>query len=219
MKIYWKRIGFTFLGIILLPIWLPLLLRISGFYVNNPGWEVGEIAAQKENVYLCKRLIVVGLSFGPTGSDRRKECIRRYAEVTNDPKVCELILPDSYGWYCMGTIGQHFFSGDPCSYSESDNNLYCNSDYSEGELFIEKPQTENCSLYSRNDVREWCHYYRSAWKENINECNLIKHELVRDNCWYNVALKERNPSQCDNLVNKERKDFCKLRVNMTLKYQ
>lgn len=213
-----RRIAIALLGIAAAIILLPWVMRGLGYYVDNPGWEVGEIAAKKGNPNLCYKIIVYWHFFGPTGSQRQGECFFRYATVTLDPSVCEFLLPSEYGLACLSDVGGRLETDIPCTRFAGRNEVYCNAKYSEGEITIKNPQTENCNLYKRKDLRDWCHYSRTYLYKNVHECTLITHESVRNICEEGYAFKQKDPSLCDMLKNEQQQKYCKIRINAWIKY-
>lgn len=208
---------------LLLILWTVAYIGIFsslGYVVDMDSTELAEkIAQENGNAEHCFDLRYSLPNIGPSLGEAQAHCVYKVAELTKDATACELLMPSDYGFSCLGAVDGKLFLGNPCSYSQSQDILYCNPIYSMSELTINNPQIDDCSLYSHKDAREWCHYYRSTWQENVNECDLIENELVKDKCSYSVALKERDPSKCSALINMERRDFCTFRVNMTLTYR
>ena len=216
--------------VVLSPVLVPLLFLAGsalmagiywsfGYYVNMPGWKMGQIAAEKESVEECELLRKTWYFGGfDSGDMHRSECIHTYASLTLDPTACELLLPSDYGWSCLGAVEEKLFVGDPCYYSPVRDDVYCNKNYSEGELTIEHPQMDNCSLYQRNDLREWCHYERTLTSKDVHECDSITHPVVYDNCEYSHALKLKDLSFCSPIKDPSRRSFCEFRVKMAVKY-
>lgn len=206
MKIYWYRIGI----LLLLPIWLPLLLRLSGFYINEPGWYVGEIAAEKGNPYICKKLFVLGFSFGPTGSSRRKECIHRYAKITKNPKACELILPDSYGWSCLGVAQA---TADACSVDYNKEVSWKVSD----ELYHEF-ETATMSECLENKVvsqmgQACCYVLRLTSDPEINDCSRFNgNDALMNICISQLAMKKADDSLCAIITDENKRQICEVQA-------
>src|SRR3989338_40717 len=216
--------------VVLSPVLVPLLFLAGsalmagiywsfGYYVNIPGWKMGQIAAEKESVEECELLRKTWYFGGfDSGDMHRSECIHTYASLTLDPLACELLLPSDYGLSCLGEVASSLFNGKPCRYSEPQDNLYCNKNFSEGELTIDHPQVDNCDLYNRSDLKDWCHFERTKRFKEIYECNFVKHEIVKDYCEYNYALKMRDPSLCSPIKAPSRRSFCEFRVKMAVEY-
>ena len=216
--------------VVLSPVLVPLLFLagsalmagvywLFGYYVNIPGWRMGQIAAEKESVEECELLRKTWYFGGfDSGDMHRSECIHTYASLTLDPTACELLLPSDYGWSCLGEVSGKLFEEEPCSYSSVRDRVYCNKHFSEGELALDHPQMENCDLYTRKDLREWCHYQRTFAQKNIYECGDITNPVVYDDCQYSYALKSDDINLCSPILDPSRRSFCEFRVKMALKY-
>ena len=188
-------------------------------YINWMPWELADYLVKHQRSYReCDDLIWFEI-MSPTEADQRAGCIYEYAKLTQDPSACELLLPSDYGWSCLGEISGAVFEGKPCRYSSVSDDVYCNKSFSEGELTIEHPQMENCSLYKRNDLREWCYFERTAQLKETHECNAISHPIVHDYCEYNYAIKMRDPLLCSAVKDKKRQDFCTTYVSLSVKYR
>jgi len=197
-----------------------IVLQLMGYPVDIPPSELAdEIAAENGDPLRCRRLQQTVPTMGPSLAEKRMLCFFLLAQKKKDPSICELLLPSDYGWSCLGEISGAVFEGKPCRYSSVSDDVYCNKSFSEGELTIEHPQMENCSLYKRNDLREWCYFERTAQLKETHECNAISHPIVHDYCEYNYAIKMRDPLLCSAVKDKKRQDFCTTYVSLSVKYR
>jgi len=83
--------------VVLSPVLVPLLFLagsalmagvywLFGYYVNIPGWRMGQIAAEKESVEECELLRKTWYFGGfDSGDMHRSECIHTYASSTQPP--------------------------------------------------------------------------------------------------------------------------------------
>ena len=195
--------------------------RALGYFPGGHFPTIAQYAAEQGDVRLCRRII--GLPWptvgGPSTADARLSCIHDYASLTKDPSVCELLMPTDYGFSCLGAVSGKLFAGQHCTRSGSLDHVvvYCNRE-SEGEVTIDRPQIDDCSLYERRDLREWCYNTRTELKEDAHECKRISHPIMYDECEYNYALKQRDPSLCSPIKDEKRRDFCTLYVELSVKY-
>lgn len=194
-------------------------LSAWGYYVNKPGREVAKIAAENRDVSVCRKMRQTWFVIGPQAGEQMALCFFDYARLTEDPSACDLLMPSRYGWSCLGAVEEKLFLGDPCYYSSIRDDVYCNKTYSEGELTIEHPQMKDCGLYARKDLREWCHFERTARLDGVHECDVISHPVVHDNCEYNYAIKMRTPLLCTGVRDGRRRDFCTRYVSLSVKYR
>lgn len=201
------------------PFWGPLMLRAAGYYINEPGWSVAEIALQKKDIRYCKRILIMPWrTSSPSTKEQKDECVFRFAVGTDDASICEQLLPSDYALACLSEIGGNLQGDIPCTQADGKTSVYCNETYSEGEVTIENPQIENCKLYQRKDLREWCHYERTTKFANIHECNEIERVSVKDECQENYAFKEKNISNCLLISDEMQQKYCEIRINTWLKY-
>lgn len=215
-----KRLALIGLVIVFLPVWLPLTLRALGFYVNEPGWWVAERLVEKsQGVEKCKKtLIMPWYIFSPSGSDQRDTCIYTYAELTRNPSICELLLPREYGLACLSTTWGKIMGDLPCVKVDGKNWVSCDQQGGNDPIRVDNPQIESCNLYTRNDLREWCHYSRSAYLKDMYECMEIETTLVRDDCEMSYAFKQKDSSLCSAVQDEKRRQYCEIRINTWLQY-
>lgn len=200
-------------------IFVPPTLRILGYFPNETGGPVAEkLVEQKRPPSDCEKIInILPEPFSPTVQEQRATCLYDYADLTHDIRACEFLLPSDYGWDCVGMIKGEIFP-EACFFSEVTKDLYCNAEYSEGELTIKNPQLKNCAIYQRQDLRDWCHFKRTFNSDKVNECDAIQADFMKDRCQYSIALKKDNTDLCKLISDKKRRDFCVTHINLWLKY-
>jgi len=187
---------------------------------SRTGTDIAEeILANKRSPTECSHVLDFDPFPSPSADEQSRLCVYMYAKLTQDPSACELLLPSEYGWSCLGEISGAVFEGKPCRFSSVRDDVYCNKNFSEGELTIEHPQIENCLLYKRKDLQEWCHFERTAKLKETHECSVISHLIVRDYCEYNYAIKMRDPHLCSAVKDEKRRDFCTTYVSLSVKYR
>ena len=210
------------------PVYTILIIAAAGFvgihlfyyeHARSPEILAEKLIEEGRGAEDCFLFRTFDIGPRPTTYEMQMRCVYTYAKLTQDPTACELLLPSDYGWSCLGAVEEKLFLGDPCYYSSTKDSLYCNKDFSEGELTIEHPQMEDCSAYLRKDLQEWCHFERTLRMEDIYECDVISHRVVYDNCQYNYAFKNRDAKSCSQIKDTQRKEFCEFRIGMMLKYQ
>ena len=223
-----RRSLIMFGTIVAIPVILVLLLlgrgialQMMGYPVDIPPSDLAEaIAAEGGDPLLCRRLQQTVPTMGPSLTEKRMLCFYLLAQKLKDPSVCELLMPTDYGFSCLGAVSGKLFAGQHCTRSGSLDHVvvYCNRE-SEGEVTIDRPQIDDCSLYERRDLREWCFNTRTELRKDAHECNRISHPIMYDECEYNYALKQRDPSLCSPIKDEKRRDFCTLYVELSVKYR
>lgn len=206
----------------LLIIFTPLIykgmLGIMGYPVDiAPNDLAMEIVESEKDVSICMKLQDVTSIQFTTLESRRKNCIFDYAKITKDPSACELLLPSEYGLACLSDVAGNLMSGIRCHIFTNETALYCKGD-GQADLVSNDPQIKNCSLYKRDDVREWCHYSRTYLLSEVYECSEMQSDASKDECETGYAFKQKDPSLCENVKDKNRKKYCEIRINTWLKY-
>ncbi len=176
----------------------PWVLRGLGYYVDNTGGEVAEIAAQKKDVSLCKKITVYARFMGPTAGSRTRECIYTYAELTKDPSVCELLMPSSYGLSCVGAATSSF---DICV-MKSDGVAW-----NDGKVSYESCRHDDPKRGTEGN--QCCLVARVAFVKSENDCSsLSAYPEIHDECLQSLSFKNGDPTSCDGIVNGNTKAAC-----------
>jgi hypothetical protein len=186
-------------------------------YIDRDPVELAEyLVEHQRSPKECWDLVVLDF-FGPQPATQRASCIFHVAQLTLDPSVCEYLLPSEHALACLSEVGGTIFEGHPCTNIVSDG-VYCNKTFSEGELTIEHAQIQNCSLYKRNDLQEWCMSLRTRELSNVHECQAILNPVIHDECEEGYAFKQKDPSLCAAVKDEKRRTYCEIRINAWLKY-
>lgn len=148
-------------------------MRAFGYYVDTPGWRVGEIAARNKNVHLCQNIMVYWDLFGPVTPSRKRECVYRYAELTKDPTACEVLMPSEYGIACISNIVTISYEHRP------DTGFFPFS---------------ACENIPEEDVRwDWCAYVLAHRERSTAPCATIAHPAVQKACIMKFEAWEKYP--------------------------
>ncbi|OIO53199.1 hypothetical protein AUJ46_05655 [Candidatus Peregrinibacteria bacterium CG1_02_54_53] len=202
--------------LILMPIWLPSGLRIFGFYVDEPGWYVAKIAVENgKPASACRRIIMTPWNFlSPSTADQRALCIFDYARLTQDPSACELLMPSEYGWDCLGAVKGELWNGIGCGSAREKINCWTYG-VSSPNLGI-----NDCNVYDKKILRDWCHEERSASLPNVYECNEISKDPLglQEICERRYAFKLKDPSLCTKMSNEEKRKLCEIEITAWQQY-
>lgn len=192
---------------------IPFGMILLGYRVNIDSGAVAELAAKKGNVELCRSIINYGF-FGPTSGESRAHCIYRYAKLTSDPSTCELLMPSEYGWSCLGTVKSELWKGIGCGSTKE--NINCGA-YG---IFSPNLGIDDCHVYDKQILRDWCHEERSATLQNIYECADISPDPsdLREICERRYAFKMKDPSLCIIMSSDERRTLCEMEINTWQQY-
>lgn len=192
-KYVFRMIAFVLLAI-LLP---PIVMLFLGYKVNAHSDELAEEAAQKNDVMLCTKIINYGL-LGPSSGESRAHCIKRYAEYTKDPSACELLMPSSYGWSCLGAATDHRLciigegpentvrgQGKVTTYNEclsGDQEIRNYSCCVMARILTEDNTQDQCQSLASPELRDECHYFLARKTIENAECALIENSTTRTAC-------------------------------------
>jgi len=185
----------------------PILLTLLGYKVNASVTETAKIGAEKHKVAECDRIISYGL-FGPPSGEVRRMCIRKYAEITQDPTACELLMPSNYGWDCLGTVASLLNTGFGCS-SYASGEIYCSSGVRGRNIGV-----DDCKKYKEADLKYWCYGERTRTLAGVYDCDKIPADplILREECQRWHAYKLKDASQCSPIRDDKLRKVCELKV-------
>ncbi|MFA5799921.1 MAG: hypothetical protein WC840_03090 [Candidatus Peribacteraceae bacterium] len=184
-----RSVIITVLALIIAVVLLPWIMRGIGYYVDNPGWEVGEIAAERKDPQLCQKIIVFSHIFGPTGAARRGECIYRYASLTQDPTACELLMPSEYGLACISNLWPEVSGHVACGWNHADSSLFECRD-NDGLLH----QGKSCEDFKNNQKQfSACISYMAERAKQAHQCAQIPDQSIRSFCETKMGAWEKYP--------------------------
>lgn len=209
--------------VVLVPFWLPLLLRLAGYYVNEPGWYVAKIAVERSDINLCSKILVMPwLTFLPTAEEQKQLCIHEYAEITMDASICDQLLPDTYAMSCIGAA-----SNSPHGECDLDHGhkLTC-AIPGPGRIqsHYEIDQIDNCEIYSKYNNRQviaWCYAERAHQFGEIEKClEYAVTDTEKNYCYYQRAtmLEDLQIGYCDFIQDRPVLLGCQAMVNAWTKY-
>mgnify|MGYP003346393529 CR=1 FL=1 len=211
MKLFLKII----ICILLLPVLLIAILLLIyaielalGYYPGYPGWEVGQIAAERGDVNVCQKIIhLPWIGFGPDLSSSRWMCIREYATLRKDPSVCRLMMPSDYGRQCISS-------------AELPDQRWCWMDFqSTGTLLgrgDEEIRADQClSRHLSKDLSICCSLHDAILIQKASDCSAFSNSstLVHDQCNEILAMRDRDSSICKNIRSQNLRSSCLLRAH------
>lgn len=170
------RLSVVILAVPLILAAIFLLERTLGYYPGEPGWSVARIAAEKNDVALCRRIIGVPWIgyLGPTTSESRMGCIYDYAKLTSDPSACELLMPGEYGLSCINNVIAQEYKDHP------DSGFF---DFGE------------CKNEQKDPLRQdWCNFVRAHRSRKTSDCTGIQNNVIRTGCILKFDSWEKYPS-------------------------
>ncbi len=199
-----KRLLLSFFGLIAAYIFVyPMTLWMLGYYPGAPGWEVGRMAASRGDVKLCEKIINLPwgiFSMGPSVAEAQFLCIHEYASLTKDPSACELLMPSSYGWDCLGA-------------AEESNARICWFDFSKERYSNSKPVMPECGGKNDSSARRCCEMAKFLYVEKELNCNEFNDSApLHDQCLELVARRERDIHTCSQIQSDHIRTTCEVAV-------
>ena len=192
-----------FIGFIIFILFLlPLLLQIIGYEVDASGSILGRKAAQEHNVRICNNIIVIRSILGPPTSERIAACIEVYASITHDPSVCELLMPSSYGWDCIGAASDK----EPCLMDfQSPPEVRGNG--------IAVPMSA-CKDGPKNITNNaCCKIANIVFLDKVGTCSsLAESDQFKDQCFHESAIKNIDAVACTSILNSNIRTACEVEV-------
>lgn len=154
-------------------------------------------------------------------------CVRKYAELAQDPSACQLLMPSDYEIMCIGAAeSQHLPSlGCHIDSYQLPYQITCIADAFTGKTRTYTAQNvENCSMFEKENNKyalHWCYAKRAEQFGDIDAC--IKHadsEDFRNDCYYKRAsyVEDLNLDFCKKIENSILRSGCTETVKAWIKY-
>src|SRR3989338_2915501 len=173
-------------------------------YVNWLPWDLAEYLVEKDRLASeCFDLIWFQI-LSPTQAEQRALCVYEYAKLKQDPSACELLMPSSYGWSCLGA-------------AEELNQRWCWFDFGKkpalvgrGEISVTIPECESDSQ-SMLDNR-CCELALTLYVDRGMNCDAFAQEpqQLHDQCLALLANREKDIHFCSSIASKNFKTACEV---------
>lgn len=204
------------LGIIILIILSPIILifsigilRMSYFLVMRYPFDMtgGELAVKITNKgwdpAICHQLRQTLPDLGPTISEQRATCIYDVAAMRKDPYVCELMMPSSYGWSCVGAAQK---KESPCVFGS----------YAKPQVRgngIEATLQECINGPSNTRSNACCLMAKLKYTDEIQDCSIFGDaKEMNDQCHHETAFKTKDQSDCALIQDNNTRAVCEVQV-------
>lgn len=187
---------------------LPLLLLLGAAYwyigghtlvYSQPAAEerAAELVEQGRSPEICWNIHTIVPTYPPVASFQAT-CIRKYAEITKDPKTCELLMPSRYGFSCIGGART---KNDPCTLLTNAIVRGKGVETTRNECFNETSSVAN---------HVCCTMARISFTQEYNDCSLFEDGDLLDQCNYELSHKKRDPTFCNNILDENTKEACEV---------
>lgn len=195
---------------------------LFGYYVNIPGWRMGEIAAKLNDVSACDDLRKTWYFGGfDSGDMHRSECIHTFARLTKDPSACELLMPTQYAWSCLGAAQA---KGDACSINFGRDVTWAETPYTD----IRKATLDECKrgTVTTEKGRGCCHILLLSSEKDVDDCSRFegsegfeRNDSYLNLCLSQLAMKRRDESVCAKITDSNARTICELQAKYVGKTQ
>ena len=139
----------------------------------------------------------------PTQAEQQALCVFEYAKFTKDPSACELLMPSSYGLYCIGAAEESL----PCDVTSVKYSVYWRDgdiEHTEGVKSCMQPNKNRSPLGN-----QCCLVAQVTWLKDKNDCSTLKNNIpVYDHCLYALAWKSKDPSYCEQMTSANPRAAC-----------
>lgn len=191
---------------------IPMLMLVNfvfhvlGYSTAYSEYEATELAEkfveEGRSVHDCLKIKTFFPTYPSLGSFRAT-CIREYAKITKDPSVCELLMPSSYGLYCVGAAEESL----PCDVESTAYSVYWrdgNMEHTEDIRSCMNPNKNRSQLGN-----QCCLVAQVAWLIDKNDCSALKSNIpVYDHCLYALAWKLKDPHHCNGMTSENPRSAC-----------
>jgi hypothetical protein len=190
------------LGIVIVAV---LCLKAFGWhrpYINWLPWDLAQYLVEKGRpASECFDLIWFSI-LSPTQAEQRALCVYEYAKRKKDPSACELLMPSSYGLYCVGGAEDFYL---PC---ESEKyTVHWNEDHVPHEATLQECETSEIGMSVLG--RQCCVVGRTRYILSENDCSPVRENTpIYDRCLYGLAWKNKDPQLCNEITNSNAKAAC-----------
>lgn len=146
----------------------------------------------------------------PTESQHQTGCISQVAFLRKDPTACELLMPSSYAWDCLGRARA---TRDACSV-----------DYGKEVAWLDGPdvandwKTASMSACVEGSVesekgKDCCHILRLTSDPAINDCSRFREKKDLMNlCTSQLALKNADVTLCSAVTDENKRQICEVQA-------
>ncbi|ALM09493.1 MAG TPA: hypothetical protein DEB30_05495 [Candidatus Peribacter riflensis] len=186
------------IGIVLL-IGRGLVLQMIGYPVDISPSELAQaIASEKGDPTRCRKLQQTMPTMGPSLAEKRRLCIYIYAKLTHDPSACELLMPSSYGWSCLGAATDK----QPCLFDFKEP-----PEVRGNGIIAPLAQCVHGDAATQNNT--CCAVARIAFYDEKKDCSsLVATRDFIDQCYHEVAKKKINMEACSKIENANIRSAC-----------
>ncbi len=182
------------------PLTLMVLIAIYGIGATTfeaLGYSYGdsmydaELIAQKivsedRNVNDCLKIKSFLPTYPSIGSIR-SFCVRKYAELAQDPSACALLMPSEYGMDCIGNIWGKIIDNSNCHWYKN-NEVRC---FTGKELV---PHIYDCSEKNIANFPDECSHRLAFKKKDTNLCLDIQNSILRAICEVRISTWNEYPA-------------------------
>lgn len=173
-----------------------------GFHRPYVNWGIRDLAEYlvQKNRSPEECFNLVWFDIGMQAGEAQAECIYRYAELTKDPSACELLMPSSYGWDCLGA-------------AEESNARMCWFDFSKERYSNSKPVMPECGGKNDSSSHRCCEMGKFLYVEKASNCDEFNDSAtLHDQCLELMAKRDKNLVLCSQIEDENVRSGCEVAV-------
>jgi hypothetical protein len=161
------------------------------YYILNGsrnGTDIAEeIIANKRSPIECSHVLDLDPFPSPSADEQSRLCVYIYAKLTQDPSICELLMPSDYGMSCIGQIWGKLIDESNCHWYK-DNAVRC------FEGIALTPHIYDCWGKNSVPLPDECKH-RVAFREKKEDlCDGIAQPILRSVCKVRIGIWEKYPA-------------------------
>jgi len=184
------------------------IYRLWGYYVTTDEDTLAQyLVDHRLPVSDCRKLMHLERGAAPSVSEKRLECVIRYAAIVKDPSICELLMPSEYGMNCVGGA----IHEQPC-WLAMDRSVR----WTGGQASLRECEKKDNKRSAEGNL--CCHVARVRSLKHVNDCSPVANRQdMFDQCQYAIAMKNHDPSACTTIVNDNIRSACDVQTNALIK--
>jgi len=152
------------------------IYRLLGYYITTDQNVLAQYLVDQHLPFSdCLKLMHFKRGTAPSVSEKRLDCVVRYAVIAKNPSICEQLMPSQYGLECISSTWGPLIDESNCHWYQ-DNSVRC----FEGEKLI--PRVTVCEQSSVKKMPDEC-WHRIAFKnKDAAMCKTIENSILRSVC-------------------------------------
>ena len=191
---------------------IPILFILLGYSLADSMYDAEQLAnefvSEGKSAESCLKIKTIVPTYPPLGVIQ-SGCIYEYAKLSKDPTACELLLPSSYGWSCLGA-------------SEEPNQRWCWFDFGPNPPQVGRRNVhasfEQCHNIDELQQSRCCELADVLYVNRTTLCTQFSNAPVelQNQCLELLARRDRNITLCESITSNNLRVSCEVAVRALL---